>query len=92
MVGRRVGVSPDGCTYCLVANIDLGAYWRLANGDRPLVEAFSDARQLSLCAVYEAEQGASNVVEVEHFSRVRDVPAEYLPPHPIISFAAADDD
>jgi hypothetical protein len=86
MIGRIVGSSSDGCTYCLVGSADIGTYWRYAEGDDPLVEIFSNTKHLSLCAVYEADQGASNVIEVEHFSRVKDVPNEYLPPNPPIEF------
>jgi hypothetical protein len=87
MIGRLVGSSPDGCTYCLVANGDIGVYWRYADGDLPLAELFSSTRHPSLCAVYEADQGPSNVVDVERFSHARDIPAEYLPPHPPIEFS-----
>jgi hypothetical protein len=86
MVGRIVGTSSDGCIYCLVASTDLGSYWSAANGTLPLTEIFSGTRHLSLCSVYQADRGASNVMEVERFSRARDVPAEYLPPHPLIEF------
>jgi len=87
MVGRIVGTSPDGCIYCLVASTDLGSYWDCANGTLALSEIFSGTRRLSLCSVYQADRGASNVMEVERFSRARDVPVEYLPPHPLIEFA-----
>jgi len=86
MVGRIVGTSSDGCTYCLVASTGLGSYWSCANGVLPLTEIFSGTRHLSLCSVYQADRGASNVMEVERFSRARDVPVEYLPPHPLIEF------
>jgi hypothetical protein len=87
MIGRLVGSSADGCTYCLVANSDIGVYWSYAEGGLALGELFSRTRHLSLCAVYEGDQGPSNVVEVERFSHARDVPPEYLPPHPPIEFS-----
>jgi hypothetical protein len=86
MIGRLVGSSPDGCTYSLVASADIGIYWRYADGDLPLAELFF-SRHLSLCAAYEGDQGPSNVVEVDRFSHARDVPAEYLSPHPQIEFS-----
>jgi hypothetical protein len=86
MIGRLVGMSPDGCTYCLVASADIGTYWRYSGGDDPLAEVFSLTRHLSLCAVYEAGQGPSNVIEVQRFTHAVDVPPEYLPPHPLIEF------
>jgi hypothetical protein len=87
MIGRLVGSSPDGCTYSLVGGADIGIYWRYADGDLPLAELFSCTRHLSLCAAYDGVQGPSNVIEVERFSHARDVPAEYLPPHPPIEFS-----
>ena len=86
MVGRVVGSSPDGSTYCLVANADIGIYWRFRDGDDPLSEAFSDTHPLFPCAVYDGGGGPSNVADVQRFSRITDVPKEYLPPHPFIEF------
>lgn len=92
MVGRRVGHDPDGCVYCLVARISLDRYADLVDGDVDLSEAFSDARDISLCGVFEAEQTASNVILVQHYRRPRDVPDEYLPPSPFIEFTDSPDE
>jgi hypothetical protein len=86
MVGRRVGRAPDGCVYCLVARISLDSFGDVLAGDVDRDELFSDARDISLCAVFDDEQAASNVLLVQHYRRVRDVPAEYLPPSPFIEF------
>lgn len=86
MIGRRVGQVPDGCTYCLVARISVYRYQDLANGEVPLEEAFSEARDLSLCAVFSDEHGASNVVPIEHYKNVDGIPVEYLPPSPFLEF------
>ncbi len=86
MVGRRVGHAPDGCVYCLVARISLDRYTDLVAGDVARVDAFSDARDISLCGVFEEEQTASNVILVQHYSHPRDVPLDYLPPSPFIEF------
>jgi hypothetical protein len=86
MVGRRVGQAPDGCTYCLVARISIYRYLDLANADVLLEEAFSEARDLSLCAVFADEHGASNIVPIQHYKKVGDIPVEYLPPSPFLDF------
>lgn len=86
MICRLVGGSPDGCVYCLVARVTLYHYEQLAQGDVALTEAYSDARDICLCAVYEDDR-TSNVVVVEHYRRPRSIPQEYLPPAPFIEFA-----
>jgi hypothetical protein len=86
MVGRRVGHAPDGCVYCLVARISLDRYTDLVDGDVDRTEAFADARDISLCGVFEAEEAGSNVLLVQHYRRPRDVPEDYLPSSPYIEF------
>jgi hypothetical protein len=86
MVGRIVGHSPDGCTYALVGNADVGTFWRFRDDGDPVTEAFSDCRPLHLCAVYDGGVDTSNVVDVQRFRHSRDVPADYLPPSPPIEF------
>jgi hypothetical protein len=87
MIGRRVGSSPDGCIYCLVARIPLEEYLRFASGEVVLDEIFSAAHDLSLCGVVEDEQTVSNIFPIQHFAHVGDVPREYLPPSPFINFS-----
>jgi len=87
MIGRRVGSSPDRCIYCLVARIPLEEYLRFANRELVLDEIFSAAHDVSLCGVFEDEQEVSNVLPVQHFAHVEDVPREYLPPNPFINFS-----
>ncbi len=86
MVGRLVGETPNGCAYCLVARISLYRCVQLADGDVSLTEAFSDARDLSLCGVFEEEHGLSNVLLVQHYKSVDDIPPDYLPPSPFLEF------
>lgn len=90
MIGRQVGSSPDGCTYCLVARIRREDYELLNNGNLPVDVAFVDARDVELCGVYEAAGAVSNVFPVQHFRDGRDVPVEYLPPSPMIAFSEED--
>lgn len=87
MIGRRVGSSPDGCLYCLVARIPLEEYHRLATGERLLNTVFADAHDVTLCGVFEDDNKASNIFPVQHFAHVNDVPSEYLPPSPFITFS-----
>ncbi len=86
MVARGVGRAADGCVYCLVARISLEQFGDIVAGDRELAEVFSDARDISLCGVFEEEGAAPNVFLVEHYRRPRDVPADYLPPSPFLEF------
>jgi len=86
MVGRRVGQAPDGCVYCLVGRISLEEYADVAAGDMALADVFSDARDISLCGVFEEDEAASNVFLVQHYRRPRDVPADYLPSSPFLEF------
>jgi hypothetical protein len=86
MVGRRVGVSPEGLTYCLIGRIPLDHYLKIANGGTQTAEAFSEARDIELCGVFEDENMVSEVIAVEHYRHLDDVPREYLPPSPFIEF------
>lgn len=86
MVGRRVGQASDGCVYCLVGRIPLEQYGDLVSGDVALAEAFTSARDISLCGVFEGGPTASNVFVVQHYRRSRDVPPDYLPPSPFLEF------
>jgi len=85
LVSRKVGTSPDGCTYCLVAQIPIATYERLVDGASPEV-AFSEAHTFSLCAVFEAPDAVSNVAVSARYAAADAVPPEYLPPNPPIAF------
>jgi hypothetical protein len=86
MVGRRVGGAPDGCVYCLVARVSLEGYADIVAGAVDRDDVYSDARDISLCGVFEDGDAASNVFLVQHYRRPRDVPADYLPPTPFLEF------
>jgi len=86
MVGRRVGRAPDGCVYCLVARISLEQYGDMVAGELDLTDVFTDARDISLCGVFEEDEVAANVLLVQHYRRSRQVPADYLPPSPFLEF------
>jgi len=86
MVGRKVGTSADGCTYCLVAQITITAYEHLVDDDAAVDDIYADAREPSLLVVYEAEEAVSNVSLVRTFAGIDEVPVEYLPPGPAIVF------
>lgn len=93
VVSRMVGASPDGCTYCLVAQITIDAYERLANSEEAVGPVFAEARDFAMCAVFEAqvEDAPSNVTVVEQYAAIDTVPAEYLSPNPFIEFADVPD-
>jgi hypothetical protein len=85
-VSRVVGSSPDGCRYCLVARISAESYEQLVDDEGLTDEIFVDADEICLCSVYQADEAISNVLLVEEFASVDDVPAEYLPPAPLLAF------
>jgi hypothetical protein len=91
LVSRMVGASPDGCTYCLVAQITIAAHEQLVDQRSSVENIFDEARQACLCVVYEAVDAVSNVAVVESFASIDDVPGEYLPPSPAIDFAETSD-
>jgi len=85
MVGRIVGSSPDGCTYCLVTRVKRLDFEEVRQGVTEESALISLGRSFSLCGVIEGS--TSNVVRVAGYRRYRDVPSEYLPPSPFIQFA-----
>ena len=87
MIGRAVGRDTEGCVFCLVGASRTAMLTMLDDGEVPPTEAFDDARDLSLCSVFE-DVGVDNVVLVQHYRRLRDVPAEYLPGQPFLEFTA----
>jgi hypothetical protein len=91
MMGRRVGRSSDGCVYCLVGRNSVFAYEQLRDAEIEVSDAFSDARDIALCGVFE-DQGASNVMVVQTYRHASSIPAEYLPPNPFIEFTDAQGD
>jgi hypothetical protein len=91
MVGRLVGTSSDGCTYCLVAQITMAAYEEIVNDETAVDDVFADSREPALVVVYEAEDAVSNVSVVRAFGSMAEVPVEYLPPSPPIVFTDVPD-
>jgi hypothetical protein len=90
MIGRPVGLTPDGCVYVLVAGISIFGYEQLRDGDVPLSGAFSESRDISLSAVFEVDGAVENIALVRRFRRAADVPVRYLPPSPFIEFSEED--
>jgi hypothetical protein len=87
MVSRKVGTSPDGCTYCLVARIPIDSYYPIADGSAVADDIFANGREFALCSVFEAQQAVSNVIVAQTFAGIDDVPPEYLPPSPALEFS-----
>jgi hypothetical protein len=85
MIGRGVGRDDDGCVYCLVGAASTGLLDALDAGEVPLDQAFDDATDLTLCSVFEADQ-VDNVVLVQHYEGIEDVPGEYRPGRPFLRF------
>ncbi len=85
MIGRAVGEDGDGCIYCLVARITLDRLSELQEGGAPSETAFTGSRVLSLSSVF-VDDRAPNVVMIQHYDRIEDVPSEYRPPSPFLLF------
>jgi hypothetical protein len=100
MIGRAVGRDGGGCIYCLVGTSPPTLLARLDTGEVAPTEAFDDAAELTLCSVFQADHAprlhsrlaarnrpVSNVVLVQHYKRIQDVPMEYRPGQPFLQFA-----
>jgi hypothetical protein len=85
-ISRKVGASPDGCAYFLVARITASSYERLVDDASRMDDIFAVADELCLCAVFEAEESVSNVSVVEEYATIEEVPPEYLSPSPAVEF------
>jgi hypothetical protein len=84
MVSHLVGLSPDGCTYCLVARVKRLDFEDVRSGRAEALDLFSLGKEFTLCGVVEG--AISNVVRVAGYRRYRDVPSDYLPPAGLIEF------
>jgi hypothetical protein len=85
MICREVGVD-EVLEYFLVGRIPIETYERRREGEVGVVNIFSEAKDLGLCSVYDASEAASNIVLVENYGHIDDVPSDYLPCHPLIQF------
>jgi hypothetical protein len=83
-----VGVDDEGLQYHLTGRITVDVYAHFANDDVRIAEIFSEANDLALCSVYEATEGVSNLLVVESYRGIDEVPADYLPSNPLIQFSA----
>jgi len=86
MVGRRVGQTTDGCVYSLVARAERATWESFVNGSIDGRELFLSSRDAGLSGTVETN-GVSNVFDVDWYESPDDIPAEYLPPSPFITFA-----
>jgi hypothetical protein len=88
MVARVVGTDAEGSTYCLIGRISATAYDHYANGEAELQAIFSECRDLALCSAFVNVGGVSNVLLVETYRRIDEVPSEYLPSSPPLEFGS----
>jgi hypothetical protein len=99
IIGRGVGRDGEGCAYCLVGTSSPALLSRLTAGEMAPSEAFQDANELTLCSVFQAEHAprrhfrlsalnrpVSNVVLVQRYKKIHDVPVEYRPGQPFLQF------
>ena len=87
MVGRRVGVSPEGCEYTLLGRISRLRYEELRDEVVLLVNGFDTATELRLSGVaIEEDIRSSNLFDVALYDSIDDVPEEYRPGSPFHQF------
>lgn len=99
MIGRAVGRDGEGCIYCLVGTSSPSLLALLDAGELGPAEAFDDAAELTLCSVFQSDHAprghfrlsalnrqVSNVVLLQHYKRIDDVPVEYRPGQPFLQF------
>ncbi len=100
MIGRGVGRDGENCIYCLVGTSTPALLAMLDTGEVAPNEAFDHASEITLCSVFQAghaprrhfrltalNQQVSNVVLVQHYKEMGDVPVEYRPGQPFLRFA-----
>ena len=87
MVCREVGVGEGGLRYFLIGRITVAVYERFANDAKNLGGIFPEASDLCLCSVYEATEGPSNILLVESYPGIDQVPSDYLPSNGLIQFS-----
>ncbi len=85
VIGRDIGSTPDGCRYSLVARIGREQHRQLAAGELAARDAFLGGSGRALYGVIE-DGPASNVFIIGTFGRPEDIPEEYLPPNPPVTF------
>lgn len=100
MIGRGVGRDGDGCVYCLVGSTAPVLLAMLDSGEVAPAAAFDDVADLTLCSVFQDDQAprrhfslsalnrqVSNIVLLQRYKSLDDVPLEYRPGHPFLHFA-----
>lgn len=87
MLGRPVGARPGECEYCLIGRAPRQRYDDLRRHSVRPADAFADAVEITLCGVSVAESVlSSNVFDVTRYERPGDIPVQYLPGAPFITF------
>jgi hypothetical protein len=85
MLGRPVGVAPDGCVYSLVTRVAVATYHSLVAGAIDARIAFERGTDAGLSGAVEAD-GVANVFDVDYYGDGESIPERYLPPAPFIEF------
>jgi hypothetical protein len=87
MIGRRVGISPNGCEYTLLGRISRQRYEELRDEVVPVATCFDTATEMRLCGVdVEEDIRSSNVFDVAIYEGIDDVPEDYQPGSPFHHF------
>jgi hypothetical protein len=80
-----VGSTQDGAEYTLIGRITKATYDDLVAGSIDGRQAFLAASDTGLSGTT-VIPGVSNIFDVDYYQRPEDIPAEYLPPAPAITF------
>ncbi|HXW33647.1 MAG TPA: hypothetical protein VEJ87_03645 [Acidimicrobiales bacterium] len=87
IVGRKVGETGDGCQYALVGRAPKSLDDALREGQLSTGSAFEGAEELTLYGIDVDEQDkASDLFVVERFGKPAEIPRDYLPGQPILTF------
>ncbi|MGH9008085.1 MAG: hypothetical protein ACRDV6_10335 [Acidimicrobiales bacterium] len=85
IIGRILGESPQGLSSSLVGRVKAVDVEFVRSGQMTVQELLSSATGLALFNTLVAPRGGvSNVLLIERYRRLQDVPTEYLPPSPPI--------
>ena len=85
VVARVVGTG-GGATYCLAGRTHAMTFGLVRSGEEPAITAFDDGRNIALCAVAD---DATNIVVVDTYRTVSQVPPALLPGSPPVIFDRA---
>jgi hypothetical protein len=86
-IGHNFGVSPDGCTYCIIGRLPLRRFEALVDHELAPAHAFDEATDLACYGVISEDQiVSSNVIGLDRYDAIAEIPPDFLPGRPFIEF------